>query len=76
MPVTKIYDGKVTHEEYTHFIGVAEVVLDDGRTVQVAFSRDGTLMVRAWGNTPLKVKNVSQLTVSCNIKYQGAEDET
>jgi hypothetical protein len=47
---------------------ILEVSLDDGRTVQLTVSSDGTVWLRGWGNTPAKVGNANSLNILAEIQ--------
>jgi hypothetical protein len=49
---------------------ILEVSLDDGRTVQLTVSSDGTVWLRGWGNTPAKVGNANSLNILAEIQKQ------
>lgn len=45
----------------------AEVVFDDGRTVQIVVSSDGHISLRGWGNVPAKLGNANALSLYCSL---------
>jgi hypothetical protein len=50
--------------------GLVEIVLKDGRTLQVSLSMNGDVFIRGWGNIPATLGNWNKLELTTNLQFE------